>query len=315
MKIMRRCKLLIATVLLVALLAAGLTTVLFAPQKQASALKAATVSSAEKAGNGAELWDAEEGGFNDDVLNDLVDRLFGDEDPVEYIKTMKDTQTDSYVVPATAINEKVGNANNGLVVKLGGKDWMAASLTLADIEDEEDNVILTLYLANDSGASVYYTSTSGQANMYSSSTIRNHLLTNSNWALFQDSGEDSFAHQFLVQPKNIKYQQTETEIGRTKPLANAHLPNDALVAPNDNQWGSAKYTNSDSNKGAFSTAQSYDAWGNDYIWLPSATETGMTDYINGNSSIWKLTANQLQHDAQSYSWLRSGYYNYYHRAY
>ncbi len=318
MKILRRCKLLFATVLLVALLTASLTVVLFAPQKQASALTGTNVSSAVQAGDGAELWDATDGGFNDDVLNDLVDKLFGDEDPVEYIKSMKDTQTDSYVVPASAINAKVGNTSNGLVVKLDGKMWMAASLTLADIEDEEDNVVLTLYLADDLGSSQYYTDNSNVKgnNMYSSSTVRNHLLTNSNWALFQDDGEESFAHQFLVQPKYIKYQHTETQRGRTSPIGGEyHLPNDALDAPAEGWHTNIKYASTDSFKGAFSKVQSYNEWGNDYIWLPSATETGMTNYIKDGSSIWKLTANQLSHSAQSYSWLRSGNSNYYYYAY
>lgn len=277
--------------------------VAFLPQQRVNALS--STAGAIKAGEGKELWNADEDMFDDEVLSDLVNKLFGEEDPIEYIKTMKDTQTDSYVIPASIINEKVGSANDGLVVKLDGKEWMAASLTLAEIEGEE-NIVLTLYLANDLGTSQYYssnTNTKGN-NMYSRSIIRNHLLTNTTWGLFQDKGEDSFAQKFLIQPKYVKYQQTESQVGRTKPIGGQYqLPNDSLGARASNWYGSIKYEPSDTFDG-----KRYDAWGNDYIWLPSATETGMTNYINNGSSIWKLTANQLSHNANSYSWLRSGYY-------
>ncbi len=293
-------------------LSLAVSAVGFSAPYSAGALNSTT--GAVSAGGGAELWDADAGEFNSEVMDDLVDKLFGDEDPVEYIKTMKDAQTDSYVVPASAINKKVGT-NNGLVVKLDGKEWMAASLTLADIEGEEDNVILTLYLANDLGTSQYYTSNTDTRgnNIYSRSTIRNHLLTHANWSLFNTTEEDGFASQFLVQPKYINYQHNETQRGRTTPIGGEyHLPNDAL----DTQTGGwhTKHGSGYKSDEVIGGVR-YDAWGEDYIWLPSATETGMTNYINGESSIWKLSTEQLQHNAQTYSWLRSGYYNYFNRAY
>lgn len=297
MNAMRKYRLIFLMIFLIVLMVA------FLPQQNINALT--STSGAVKAGAGEELWNADDGGFNEEVLSDLVDKLFGDEDPADYIKTMKDTQTDSYVIPASTINAKVGNANDGLVVKLDGKEWMATSLTIAEIDGEE-NIVLTLYLANDLGTSQYYTDRSNVKgnNMYSRSTVRNHLLTNTTWSLFQDQGEDSFAQQFLVQPKYVKYQQTESQVGRTNPVGgNYQLPNDSLGAQSSNWYGSINYQPTDTYDG-----KRYDDWGNDYIWLPSATETGFTNYINNGSSIWKLTANQLSHNANSYSWLRSGYY-------
>lgn len=302
MNMMKKCKLFFVMVFFAILIVA------FLPQQRVNALTSTT--GAVKAGQGEELWNADEGGFNDDVLSDLVDKLFGDEDPVAYIKTMKDTQTDSYVIPASTINAKVGSANDGLVVKLDGKEWMATSLTLAEIDGEE-NVVLTLYLANDLGTSQYYTNSSNVKgnNMYSRSTIRNHLLTNTTWSLFQDNGEDSFAQQFLVQPKYVKYQQTESHVGRANAPFNYNCPNDALGALSSGWYGSINYQPADTFDG-----KRYDDWGNDYIWLPSATETGYQNYLQ-TSSIWKLTANQLSHNGNSYSWLRSGAYGDYNYAY
>lgn len=311
MKVMRKHRLLLITALLAVIFTSVSLIVSFSPEKQASALT--NTASAVKAGNGEELWDADSGDFDGEVMDDLLDKLFGDADPVEYIKTMKDTPTDSYVIPASTINAKVGNAANGLVVKLGGMEWMAASLTLAEIEEEE-NVVLTLYLANANGASQYYSNSNNNKgnNMYSRSIVRNQLLTNATWSLFNTTGEDSFAEQFLVQPKYVKYQQNETQSGRSNPVGgNYHNPNDALGAQSSGWYSGINYQPADTYDG-----KRYDDWGNDYIWLPSITETGTTNYVNNNSSIWKLSTNQLAHTvSQGYSWLRSGYYGNYNGAY
>ncbi len=266
------------------------------PSLNNSAEALTSTSGAVLAGNGAELWLGNN--FNFEVLEDISDKLFGDEDPVAYVKKRKDTQTDSYVVTASTINSKVGNATNGLVVKLDGKEWMVASLTL----DNSENVVLTLYLANSLGTSKFYTAdanTKGN-NMYSRSTIRNHLLTDSTWSLFRDS---SFT-KYLVQPKNIKYQLTESQVGRANPIGGDYqMPNESLLAQTSN-WSTAKYAPADTYGG-----YRYDAWGDDYIWIPSVTETGSTNYLQ-TSCIWQLSNAQRTH-SQSYLWLRSGYSGHY----
>ncbi|MDE6565830.1 MAG: hypothetical protein K2L47_02045, partial [Clostridia bacterium] len=270
-----------------------------------------STSSAVKAGNGAELWNSESSTFNNVVINDLVDKLFGNEDPVEYIKKSKDTQTDSYVVPASTINTKVGNATDGMVVKLDGKEWIVASLTLADIDGQNDNVVMTLYLANADGSSVFNSTTgSGKKgdNAYSRSDIRNHLLTDSKWSLFNQTGEDSFASQFLVQPKYIAYQQSQTVVGRDSAYK-YHLSNEALdlFTSGWNPSFTDYYKPSDTFTDNNGVSQKYDAWGNDYIWLPSLTETGATNRCNaGANSVWKLSANQTAHSGATSSWWRSG---------
>jgi len=52
----------------------------------AEALTSTTVNSAYKAGDGEELWDSASSSFNGLVLNDITQKLFGDQDAVEYIK-------------------------------------------------------------------------------------------------------------------------------------------------------------------------------------------------------------------------------------
>jgi len=94
----------------------------------------------------------------------MTQKLFGGADPVEYIKAngAEDYETYGknspselagdpyYVVPASTINARIEDnvkKNSGFVIKIGGLEWMVASLTLADTEKGNDNVIATLYLA------------------------------------------------------------------------------------------------------------------------------------------------------------------------
>ena len=94
---------------------------------------------------------------------------------------------------------------------------MVASLTLADTDKGKDNVIATLYLANSQGTSQYYSNISNVKgnNSYSRSIIRNNVLLDANnedWNLFSQGGVGSFAEQYLVQPKNIKYQDRKSVV-------------------------------------------------------------------------------------------------------
>ena len=275
-------------------------------------------ANAIKAGNLDDLWDSTNNIFKGSVLEDLEEKLFGDDDPVEFIKA-NDTEfstTGSYVVPASSstdstgakkigINEKVGDTTNGLVLKLGGMDWMAASLTLADVNGTTDNVILTLYLANPyKTISPFYNSESSAKgnNMYSASTIRSNLLTWSDLKLFSDDTAGSFASNYLIKPKNINYQQTQTLTGRTSPSNDC--PNEALGTVSN--WPSGiNYQPADEIRG-----YRYDAWGEDYIWLPSLTEAG-TNNIANTECIWKLSSEQRKFiGGNGYAYFRSGQTNY-----
>ena len=91
---------------------------------------------AVQAGGGAELWNSSTNTFNPNVINDIKAKLFGTTNPVDYINSNYDAKefslSKSKVVTASTINTKVGNAQEGMVVTLGGKQWMVTSLTLAD---------------------------------------------------------------------------------------------------------------------------------------------------------------------------------------
>ena len=302
---------------------------------------------AVQAGGGAELWNNVTNTFNPNVVNDIKSKLFGTTDPVAYIESnyVKEEYTLSQgkVVPAKAINKKVGNAQDGMVVTLGGKKWMVASLTLADTPNHKNSVIMTLYLAQNEGTSIYSDfpiktgagvgsdSVNFGANMYSSSTVRNHLLTADKWSLFSSG---YFAENYLVQPKYINYQRNLTRNGRDD---GTDLKNDTLgdafnpYKGNNYGWDAsgtwgpkAEYgTHVLYDENTTVNGYRYNDWGEDYIWLPSMTETGALkeegvtsggSYID-DECVWKLTQNQRKHSGSTWSWLRSGNFNYYSYSY
>ncbi len=273
------------------------------------------IDSATRIGNGEDLWEGN--GVNDEVANELYDKLFGGQDEVEYIKQNgaydyetygKDSPNEEmrdipyYVVPATTINANIGNDRYGLSLTLGGVDWMVTSLTLADIGGKKNQVIATLFYFSSEvyvNSTTYAPSLNVQGNnMYSSSQLRKTLLEREDLAMFS---KGSFAENYLVQPKYITYQHTETMVRRYG-LTGTNCPNDALGAM-PSGWGNTEYPEpSFEYQGAFDTPVRYDAWGEDYIWIPSITETGSKEVRN---SIWQLTIDQLI-TGQVAHWLRSG---------
>ncbi len=273
-------------------------------RQSAKALTTAGLAAATKIGNGAELWDEESSEINTNVIFDMFDKLFGDEVPETYINNTNNSveKYGSKVVQASKINENADDANSGFVVKLGGLDWMIASLTI----DNNDNVIATLYLADVYSLVVYgQLGNTAQYEMYSSSALRKTLLDETSPFSMFVSGE--FAETYLVQPKNINYQLYQNHYDIADGLGYT-LPNESLEEPhNTTKWGSMKLSpGATSSLNGWANAK-YEDWGSDYIWLPSATETGASNFAQ-TSSIWNLSNNQRCHNSDSYDWLRSGDY-------
>lgn len=261
------------------------------------------------AANNAELWNSNTQSFNKQVVNDIKNKLFGSQNPKDYMNNNYDSQeynwTQSKVVNARTINAQVGNANEGMIVTLGGKKWMVTSLTFGE-GDKKDDIILTLYLASSEGTAMFYSNNNDVKgnNAYCRSEVRKNLLENSNWSLFNQASD--FATQYLVQPKFIKYQHTQTSMGRGGVHSPVHVPNEAL-----DEFTSGWHTNLNGGYNSVSEMFGgirYDAWGDDYLWLPSMTETGSNNNLDV-ASIWKLTSHQRMPKsggAQIPSWFRTG---------
>ncbi|MDE6411208.1 MAG: hypothetical protein K2L02_01545 [Clostridia bacterium] len=292
----------------------------------------AVTSNATKIGNGVDLWKSTDNRFNGTVYADLKSKLFGTDssgnpvDPATYIKNTATSEnitefnlTGSYVVPASTINSKISgsNKNYGYIVKLGGLDWMVASMTLS----RTNQPVITLYLAESSGTSIFYNYGTAKAdtkghNMYSSSALRTNLLASSTYSLF---ARGSFATQYLVQPNNIAYQHTESAVGRMTDMTswNYTCTNEALDTQTSGWHTDLKnpYTAGYSFNGTSGggTNATYEAWGADYIWIPSLTEIGGDNAAN-TTCIWKLSSQQRQfYNGTSTTqadccWSRTGYF-------
>ena len=184
------------------------------------------------------------------------------------------------------------------------------------------------------------TTVSYPSNMYGTSYIRAVTLNNggryaldggeelsiefaqnekSVFAQFTMEGIENSLTQYLITPSKVGwqiYQSTATNSYETY-----FRPNESIEDPIDGELPGEWY-NSESNYGS---KEGYKQWANDYVWLPSRTETGWyTDYIG----IWETSVEQRQNADEMtgntrrkvvgsknpsssasyvYTWLRSGY--------
>ena len=243
---------------------------------------------------------------------DSVKTLFGNDNPIDYIKGNHDTTefglTKTYVVSSPTINKKADDSNYGFIIKLGGMDWMVVSMTLANMESENDTAVLTLYLADDyEQSTMFYSSATASKgnNMYSSSILRKNLLELDDFKIFSDATDnDSFAAKYLIQPQNVKYQEIETIANRDGGMGGAFNAHNDAYGVTGSWYGGMGYAPDFTFNGAISAR--YDAWKEDYIWIPSVAETGFNSYVN-RSNVWKLTSAQRAHSVKTKSWLRSGW--------
>ncbi len=289
---------------------------------------------AVQAGGGAELWNNVTNTFNPNVVNDIKSKLFGTTDSVAYIESNYGKEeyvlSKSKVVTARTINNKVGNAQDGMVVTLGGKQWSVTSLTLADTPNNKNSVIMTLYLTQNEGATTYSDfplnvgagvgsdSVNFGANVYSSSLVRKRLLTDNNWSIFSSG---YFAEKYLVQPKYINYQRNLTRNGRDD---GTDFKNDTLgdafnpYKGNNYGWDEsgkmgvrAEYgTHVPYDENTTVNGYRYNDWGEDYIWLPSLLEIGNSSSLDA-VCVWKLTQNQRKQSGTLSAWSRSAPSNLY----
>ncbi len=232
----------------------------------------------------------------------------------------------------TSADFREQNVGKNVQVTFGGIKWDAVYLTKAkngdfilDLWQSADNVSETpSKYANRSSASDNPTA-SYPDNMYSTSLIRVQTLNaggymstsgsalaekteqdaNNKYARFTMSSADKSLVQYIVQPKDVAYQETESAVGNSG-VSNI-CPNDAYGTPSSGNWfndGKYNYTG----KGTAYNETKYEAWKNDYLWLPSLAETGKSDTANQNG-LWKTDASlrsTVATGGASYAWLRSG---------
>ncbi|MDE7208577.1 MAG: hypothetical protein K2O31_01710, partial [Clostridia bacterium] len=242
--------------------------------------------------------------FNADVLSSLYEYLAGTGatyKTVELLSQSPKTGTNAISNGIDSADIRGNNDGKDLVIKFGGLNWIVTSLTT----DMSGNTILTLWLESSTYTSKWSNITGSSftttypTSVYSSSLIRAKLL---NGKSFDNSGTRTSVKyvntvnsstlvpytadpnypfkvftetvaenpnsviNYLIQPKEVEYQHTQDH--RKCGWTPTREPNEALDTFSDG-WNAA---------GTIGVQNSpvYSDWGNDYIWLPSITETGFT---------------------------------------
>ena len=243
-------------------------------------------------------------------------------------KVLGSSSTTTYSALDSAITKTNGTVLKtgftGNYVSLGGYNWNIMAVS----RNSSGDLVATLWMATSLETykwNDWYENNTGYtypSSMYSSSKIRSRLVgtkfvasasaANSApaGASVQHTNLKSFITTYtsvLDAPEKIAYQGTESPIGAASAGGvnfTYSTPNDAYGTPRTSNWYSSGYNYS----GKGSGENAYSAWKSDKLWLPSITETGYNDTYNG---LWKTTQAQRKNTAaNTYTWLRSGSYNY-----
>ena len=303
----------------------------------------------------SEIYNDAEGKMDEENVGRLLEYLLGESDVDVTAKETMDKL--NALAGSTMTSADIRDKNDGtdITVRFGGLDWTVTYLS----KDNAGNNILTLWLSSSQqDAFAGRTATEGTlygfinnslysdwsndwlsttpdvnypSNMYGTSYIRAVTLnnggiyttdgtntatasqnTNSVFARFTMDEVDNSLTKFLVKPGKIEWQRYQSAaelLWHSKNL----LPNESINVPS-----SGSYVDGFN----YHSIENYDAWANDYIWLPSLSETGSGDNLNG---LWKASISQRQNFSSStesygnvgtnnklylgsynYTWLRSG---------
>ncbi len=116
--------------------------------------------------------------------------------------------------------------------------------------------------------------------------------------------------EYIATPAQVSYQEDEFNEATAQQVyyTKYYYPNEAYGTPREGgSWGYGDYSNYSLQDSLREENEKYGAWKNDYLWLPSHSETG-DDNRNrsGEYGIWE-TDTALLSNPSSYAWLRSAY--------
>ncbi|MDE5549097.1 MAG: hypothetical protein K2J13_02470, partial [Clostridia bacterium] len=231
-------------------------------------------------------------------------------------------------IPTTSEDFRSYNSGKDIVVTIGGQKWIATYLS----QNNNADPILTFWLANNATTAKYNQQAQNFVgvypnNMYGTSYIRASVLNNgsgyaahyydteltsisqsetSEWAIYTMTKDkkNTSIKEYLEVPNNMSWQleqKAKDYVTSTAYVGSYYQNNnnDALNLGGSLDADHDYFTNTTVN------TTGYQAWGNDTLWLPSITETG----VNGVEGIWKATNSTRANSA--YSWLRSANSNNY----
>ncbi len=284
-----------------------------------------------------ELWNSDTETFNLDNVQSLLNVLSNNTNG-SIATISQNIDSSGGAINAAIIREYATGKENGetVTVNLGGFKWQVVYLSKAqnNADDPSDDVagdvIVTLWLSGDEelDASMFgYTenNTYGTGdpnsgvptNMYGTSYIRAKLNNGGNYIeitsngsnptsisgsyspvsnyKFADFVQDGVLTEYMVTPANISWQESgqsaKTTLSWTYNLSNENWSRDTL----DTGFYSSGYN--------YAHKEYSDTWKDDYLWLPSMTETGRNDSTPG---MWSLSVAERSNGTTS-SWSRSAY--------
>ena len=240
------------------------------------------------------------------VLHDLYVALTGDTNYVALKERLASKSTKT-ITSADFRNQQGGIKN--VSVYFGGVRWDATYLTF----DRDGDVILDLWQSGEDPYSMWSTYNIGYAatcsadtsgsptNMYSTSYIRTNELnaggyvlnasrslvsiaqnSSSRYAKFTMDDAPNSLTQFIVKPADVAYQETESLSAVQS--GQWDRANDAYGTPSTGNWASTAMA-------AYKNKDYYADWKNDYLWLPSVTETGGNNTNWSFVGLWQTDAN------------------------
>ena len=144
-------------------------------------------------------------------------------------------------------------------------------------------------------------------------------FTMSNAALASTAAKNTSLIEFLATPSQLEYQRAENWVWSYNGTGQPYLcPNEAwgrgtdgVTGPNTSlthtRGGKGWYVNGSTNMNQVVDNTRYYEWENDYLWLPSLTETGYyVDGTNLGTSLWGIPNRHAILNSSGNSWLRSG---------
>ena len=335
-------------VLLCAMLA--LSTALFIPKSKTANAARDNNAFYTIGGVNNDLWIGGDNPFNSKLLKELYKALIGNENATyDTMKSTLESGFISnsdwngirYISSDKIRTNNSVTGNKNVSIWFAGFKWDATYIT----KDRSGNVILDLWMSAEPDqllTNIQYSPHSVQesfaltypSNMYSSSYVRvkglnigGYYSTDNATLVANRVGQDathSYAHftmaapnnhhdsviGFLVQPKNVAYQENEYAYNNTN---KGYLcPNDAYGTPANGSYSPPRsnYETKGETAESFDSATNryltaYGDWQYDYLWLPSAAETGDTEATNKNG-IWKTNSALRSSIAAANAWLRSG---------
>ncbi len=305
----------VVSLCILGILASILCTALIRPNLKSFNNTDMTINTgAIKVYNGTDIWLADQGEFNYLVCSDLINKLSGG---AGYSAMIGET--------LTANDIRTRNNGKSIVLTMGGYDWIATYVSQSTNQDSD--MIVTLYMADSDEKSTFGSSTSNYGSnsnsgyptaMYGTSYLRtqtlnntgNYLNVNANWwnptssnnkytatdthkyATFTYSG--SALTKYIVTPAYVTWQesgQTAVNRGENYMLSNENWSKD--ISNTGFSGNNAQYN--------FANKEGSDAWKDDFLWLPSLSETGLN---NANPGIWQLSV-QERSNSNGNAWVRS----------